>query len=90
MRYLRTQIYLDPEDHRRLVEEARERGVSLTALIREIVSSFTRERRPQRARGLESLIGFAGGDATNVAHEEKDYREVALEGRLQRKLGRKR
>ncbi|MEX2394374.1 MAG: CopG family transcriptional regulator [Actinomycetota bacterium] len=87
MRYMRTQIYLDPADHRMLTEEAQQRGISLTALIREIVRQFTVERRPTRPRGVESLIGFAQGEPTDIAREERSYREAALDGRRRKKLG---
>ena len=88
MGYVRTQIYLDPEDHRSLLREARERRISLTALIREIVSDFTHGRRSPQPRSLESLIGFVEGAGTDVAEDEKRYREAVLEKRLRKKLGR--
>ena len=88
MRYTRTQVYLEPDDHRRLVEEAKKRGVSLAALIRDIVSTFNADRYPPRRRGVEALIGIAhGGEPTNIASDEEDYRAEALERRLRKKLG---
>lgn len=87
MRYTRTQIYLHPEDHRRLREEARARGVSLTALIRDIVSSFVSQQRPPPPQGFKPLIGLAEGDLTDITREERHYREAVLDSRLRKKLG---
>lgn len=87
MRYTRTQIYLDPDDHRRLVEEAHSRGMSLAALVREIVSAATRERGSSRPRGFASIIGLTRGDSTDVTRNEKEYRRAALERRMRKKLG---
>jgi hypothetical protein len=89
MRYLRTQIYLDPEDHRRLVEEAHERGVSLAALIREIVSESRREQLGPSSRGFGDLIGIVREGPTDVAREADELRDAALEARLGKKLGDK-
>lgn len=92
MGYTRTQVYLDPEDHRRLSEAAKKQGKPLTALLRDIVHRYLRER-PDGAssRGLEALIGIAGedGDATDVAADLDEYLDRARTERAQRKLGRK-
>ena len=55
MQFKRTQIYLEPDQHRALLEEARDRGVSLAALLREIVSTWT--SGPAPAAGFDALIG---------------------------------
>lgn len=41
--YQRTQVYLDPDDHRRLKEQAARRGVSLTTVVREAVDRYVVE-----------------------------------------------
>ena len=91
MRYQRTQIYLQPEAHRLLVEEARGRGLSLTGLLREIVTLHVRERvEAYRPRGLEAIIGIAGkGEPTNVARDQDEMIADALDARLDKKLGRR-
>jgi len=90
MRYQRTQIYLQPEAHRLLTEEARGRGLSLTGLLREIVTLHVRERvEAYRPRGLEALIGAAGeGMSTDVSRQGGLLLNEALEARLSKKLGR--
>jgi len=40
----RTQIYLDPEVHRRLKERAKEEGISLAELIRRIARDYCAKR----------------------------------------------
>jgi predicted HicB family RNase H-like nuclease len=39
----RTQVYLDPEVHRRLKERAKEEGVSLAELIRRMAKDYLRK-----------------------------------------------
>ena len=89
MRYQRTQIYLQPEAHRLLSEEAKNRGLSLTGLLREIVTLHVRERvSAYRPRGFDALIGVAGdGARTDVAREGPKYLDEAMELRLRKKLG---
>ena len=55
MQFKRTQIYLEPDQHRALLEEARDRGVSLAALLREIVATWT--SGPASPAGFDALIG---------------------------------
>jgi hypothetical protein len=55
MQFKRTQIYLEPDHHRALLEEARARGISLAALLREIVSAWT--AGPPSPAGYDALIG---------------------------------
>jgi hypothetical protein len=89
MRYVRTQIYLDPDDHQWLSDEAHARGMSLTALIRQIVSGFTRGSAPLRPEGLASLIGIVDGEPSDIARDEARYKRSAIEVRLGKKLERK-
>ncbi|WP_366018261.1 CopG family transcriptional regulator [Thermanaeromonas sp.] len=43
----RTQIYLHPEQHRALLKEAAQKGISLTELIRQIVTEhLERQGKP--------------------------------------------
>jgi hypothetical protein len=88
MRYTRTQVYLDPDDHRRLVDEARARGISLAALIREIVSEFTRGRR-RASSSFDSIIAIVKtGEPSDIARFQDEYMREALERRLAKKMGR--
>ena len=88
MRYTRTQIYLDPDDHRRLVDSARARGISLAELIREIVSRFTREETPGKAQSFDAIIGVADGEPTDIARRKDEYMNEVWDDRLAKKMGR--
>jgi hypothetical protein len=91
MAYQRTQIYLDPDEHRRLVAEARERGLSLAALLRDIVSEHVSERAaPYETRSFDPIVGVAGRDrpGDDAAHVREAMDEV-LEAREQKKMGRR-
>lgn len=88
MTYQRTQIYLDPDDHRRLVEEARRRGVSLAALLREIVHERFAPRSAPDGEGFQALVGIIDtGELTDIAHREDAYKADALDARYRKKMG---
>ena len=87
MQYQRTQVYLDPEEHRALSAEAARRGLSLAALIRELVRS---RRRVVESKTFDAIIGVWSGAPTDVARDQRDLLQTALETRLKKKLGRKR
>ena len=92
MSYTRTQVYLEPEDHRRLSERAKKEGKPLTALLREIVADYLR-RDPEgdAVRGFDAIVGIAGdGDETDVAHDEREALRDARDERARKKLGRDR
>lgn len=65
--YRRTQIYLPPEDHRRLRRLAAERGVSMTTIVREAVGAYLSEEegiRPPAPTWWEpdyAALGIAPG-----------------------------
>lgn len=87
MTYQRTQIYLDPDDHRRLAAEAHARGISLAALLREIVS----ERLSPRAgatKDFSTLIGLIRtGGSTDAATDLEGTRDAAMVARYEKKMG---
>lgn len=88
MKYQRTQVYLDPQDHRALVEEAERRGISLAALMREIVSRHTaRGGAPAPEKTFDHLIGVVTcGPSSDIARHEDRYKREAAERRSARKL----
>lgn len=89
MRYQRTQIYLEPEHHRRLVEEARERGISLAALLREIVAERVSERAPKYGeKSWDALIGIIDtGEETDIVGRWDEYMADVWEARYRKKMG---
>ncbi|SHJ27859.1 CopG family transcriptional regulator [Desulfofundulus thermosubterraneus] len=70
----RTQIYLHPDQHRALLNEARRKGISLAELIRQIVSEHL-ERRGGRKAPKEAFLRIIGMGASgrNDVSERHDY-----------------
>jgi hypothetical protein len=88
MKFQRTQIYLDPDDHRRLTDEAHRRGVSLAALLREIIRERLAPRSSRGPHGWDDLIGIIDwGEPTDIALHEGDYRADTLDARFRKKMG---
>ncbi|MGH2829427.1 MAG: CopG family transcriptional regulator [Actinomycetota bacterium] len=88
MGYQRTQIYLDPDEHRRLVREAAERGISLAAYMREIVANRAGEQdAPHDTRSWDNFIGAISAGA--VRYDDDPDAEVAeaIEWNYRRKMG---
>ena len=77
MPYVRTQVYLEPDQHRALKDEAHRRGMSLAHLLREIVDEA---RGDAKAAGdLTSLIGVAGtGEPSDVSRHKDEYISQAV------------
>jgi hypothetical protein len=73
----RTQISLEPDQHRLLGEEARRRGLSLAALIRTLVDQHLARAEPPPEDPLEALVGIGkgGGDPFGREHNRHLYGE---------------
>ena len=63
----RTQIYLEPEQHRSLKREARERGISLAELLRQIVEDYLRKKRPREE--FLRIVGLGRSGKSDIAAE---------------------
>lgn len=78
MRFMhRTQISLEKEQYELLMREARRRGVSLSALLRELVGTRYRKRKSARA-GADPLaritgLGSGSGEAVGRRHNQFLY-----------------
>ena len=83
MRYQRTQIYLDPEDHRRLSNEAQQRGISLAALLRLIVSDHVSEGAPTyEPKSFDAITAiFDSGRPADIARDFDKELAVAMNRR---------
>jgi plasmid stability protein len=72
----RTQIYLAPEQHQSLKQEAAKKGVSLAQLIREILTDYLKQNE-----GLEKpdkgiymgLVGLGQSGLNDVSARHDDY-----------------
>jgi len=72
----RTQVSLEPEQYRRLGDEAHRRGISLAALIRSPVDEHLGRGQPPERNPIEGLVGIGTG-AGEAAGREHD-RELCL------------
>lgn len=89
MKYHRTQILLDAEEHRRLLREAAERGISLAAYVREIVASRATEPAvPYETRSWDGLFDIvSAGPDEEFADLDAEIGE-AFDAEYQRDTGR--
>jgi len=70
---LRTQISLEPEQHRLLGEEARRRGISLAALIRGLIDEHLRAGRSPSEDPLDALVGIGNGGGAPIGREHNRH-----------------
>ncbi|MDI6631694.1 MAG: CopG family transcriptional regulator [Bacillota bacterium] len=63
----RTQIYLYPEQHRALLDEAAKKGVSLAKLIRQIVTEHLNRQARPAATTKETYLRIVGIGASGKA-----------------------
>lgn len=80
----RTQLMLKEEQHRYLADEARSRGLSISALLREWIDDriHTHLHPPSDQDPLWDMVGIAHGGLKNVSEEHDRY---LAEARLKRK-----
>ena len=72
---VRTQIQIDESHHRRLREEAFQRGISVSAVLRELADERYEPQRP-RARdraAARAIIGMLNDEADDVAENHAAY-----------------
>lgn len=60
--YRRTQVYLDPEDHRRLKRLAAERDQSMTDLVREAVARYIAGESSDEVPSVEEMMTQLSAD----------------------------
>ncbi len=78
----RTQIYLRPEHHRALLEEAGRQGISLAELIRRIVEKHLEQRNITKEVSRETylrIVGIGTSGKTDVSERHDDYLAEALD-----------
>lgn len=72
----RTQISLETQQFRQLRDEARSRGVSLSALLRELIDARfgqTKSLRTKRPDPLTSITGIAAGSGEPVGRNHDRF-----------------
>ncbi len=72
----RTQITLDPEEHRRAVARARELGISFAAYVRRVIAADL--AGPPRTADPSVLFDLGDGGPGDVAREKDRYLGEAL------------
>ena len=79
MRYTRTQVYLDPDQRRRLQDEAHRKGLSMAELLRRIINEHLRsERRPVNREAYLSIVGMGQDPRPDVSEHHDRYLGEAL------------
>lgn len=81
----RTQIMLDPTEHRRATERAAEEGISLAEYIRRLVRADAELPPPTDIR---SIMGIGDSGGSNIAKYKDEYIGEAIEADWKRKTGR--
>lgn len=69
----RTQISLELEQYHRLGEEARSKGLSLSALIRNLIDEHFGKQGPLDEDPLEALVGIGRGNGEAVGREHNRH-----------------
>jgi metal-responsive CopG/Arc/MetJ family transcriptional regulator len=67
----RIQIYLDPEVHRHLKEQAKEEGISLSEFIQRIAKDYLREEA--FPKDFLAIVGLGQSGKTDIAEKHDEY-----------------
>ena len=77
MKYKATQIYLEPEQHRSLKDEARNEGVSMAEFLRQTVAD--RLKTSEKGTDLTPLSGtLTGPSKCDVGKNKREMLEEAM------------
>jgi len=68
----RTQISLEERQYERLAQEAGRLGISLSELIRRLISQYFKDQ-PDRGQPLDRIAGIAEGTSKPVGREHNRY-----------------
>ncbi len=83
---VRTQIALDPEDHRRAKRRAAEMNVSLAAYVRDVVRrDLGGEDRP--AADISAIFGLGSSGGSDIGRHKDRYVGEAVEAEYRGKTG---
>ena len=77
MQFVRTQIYLEPQQHQYLKDEAHRRGMSLAKLLRQLVDDAV--GTPHRGGDLTGLIGLGRSRGGDIGSHKDEYIAQAIE-----------
>lgn len=69
---VRTQVYLEPEQHRWLRKEAQERNMPMTELLRQIIAEHAQRQHPHPSREAFLSITDLGESGLKGVSEQHD------------------
>lgn len=80
----RTQLMLKEEQHRFLADEARHRGISISALLRELIDERIQAHQypPLKEDALWDMVGIAHSGADTISEEHDRYLGEARSERM--------
>lgn len=76
MAFVRTQVYLAPEHHFFLKEEAKKQGISIAELLRRILDDYVQQARPQG--DFMKIVALGRSGHSDVSKEHDKYLAEAL------------
>jgi len=79
MAFVRTQVYLTPEQHTSLKEEARKHGVSLAELLRHVVDEYLHQTKPKEE--FMKIVALGRSGRRDVSEKHDQYLTEALESK---------
>lgn len=77
MAFVRTQVYLTPEQHTSLKEEARKHGVSLAEFLRQVVDEYLHQAKPKDE--FMKIVALGQSGLHDVSEKHDKYMAEALE-----------
>ena len=79
MNYVRTQVYLLPQQHKRLKEAARRQKMTMTALLRQIVDEYLEQMQEMPSeRDYLAIVGLGASGQADISERHDDYLVEAL------------
>ena len=71
MAFVRTQVYLTPEQHTSLKEEARKQGVSLAEFLRHVVDEYLHQAKPKEE--FMKIVALGRSGKRDISEEHDKY-----------------
>jgi len=82
----RTQIMLEPDEHRRAARKAADADISLAEYIRRLVRA---DLHVHSATDISAIIGIGDSGGSNIARHKDEYIGEAIEAEWMRRTGKR-
>jgi len=79
MAFVRTQVYLTPEQHTSLKEEAQKQGVSLAGFLRRVVDEYLHQAKPKEE--FMKIVALGRSGRRDVSEKHDKYLAEALQSK---------